>query len=160
MSSTQIPLLINGQSITTPKSFPVISPITHKELHTASAASLSDADAAVSAASSAFQSWRNTKPAYRRELLFKVADLLEAHKDELSEAMKNECAADDLWAGFNAKTGADITRDVGGRLASVLEGKIPECAEQDMHALVYKDPYGVVLAIAPWYFYLASTLIQ
>lgn len=48
---------------------------------------LADADAvdeAVECAHAAFDGWRRTRPARRRELLLKLADLIEAHRDEFA----------------------------------------------------------------------------
>jgi acyl-CoA reductase-like NAD-dependent aldehyde dehydrogenase len=45
---------------------------------------------------------------------------------------------------------ADMLRDVAGRLSGIM-GHIPNCEEEGTQALILKEPYGVVLGIAPWY---------
>ena len=51
--------------------------------------------------------------------------------------------------GINAAQ--QLLREIGGRIESALEGFVPVTAEEGTHAMMLKEPYGVVLAIAPWY---------
>lgn len=44
----------------------------------------------------------------------------------------------------------EILRDVSGRIFSALSGEIPICQAEGTSALIVKEPYGVVLGIAPW----------
>lgn len=77
-----VPLLINGKDVVTETTFPVVSPATHKQIWLSSSASLSDVDAAISAAQAAFPSWTKTKPQVRRNILLKAADILEKRAEE------------------------------------------------------------------------------
>lgn len=43
-----------------------------------------------------------------------------------------------------------MLRDVAGRTTGVM-GAIPETSVEGTGAFVFKEPYGVVLGIAPWY---------
>ena len=43
----------------------------------------------------------------------------------------------------------DILKDVAGRISS-LSGSMPATNQEGVSALVYKEPFGVILAIAPW----------
>ena len=44
---------------------------------------------------------------------------------------------------------AEMIRDCAGRISSVTKGFVPR-TEDGVGAIVYKEPYGVVLGIAPW----------
>ncbi|KAF2090213.1 aldehyde dehydrogenase [Saccharata proteae CBS 121410] len=144
-----VPLLINGQDVTTENTFPVESPVSHSTIWTSSSASASDTDAAIAAASAAFPSWARSKPRERRAILLKAADLLEQRKDEYSGYMSQEMGAGEIFTGFNNSTAAELIRDVAGRTAAIM-GSIPICQDEGTSALVLKEPFGVVLAIAPW----------
>lgn len=64
--------------------------------------------------------------------------------------MKLETGAASPFAdGFNVPKCADMLRDVAGRLTSI-QGTIPSCEQEGTSALIVKEPFGVVLAIAPW----------
>ncbi|KAL6702798.1 hypothetical protein ACN47E_000934 [Coniothyrium glycines] len=148
--SHTVPLLINGKEVTTSTTFTVVSPASHKTLWQSSSASLEDADAAVAAAKAAFPAWTRVKPAAKRAIFFKAADIIESRAEELAAYMDMETgAAPSFSSGFNIPGTVGMLRDVGGRLSGVM-GHIPSCAEEGTSALVVKEAYGVVLAIAPW----------
>lgn len=80
----------------------------------------------------------------------KAADIIDARAAELGDYMKLETGATSPFAdGLNIPKCADVLRDVAGRLTSI-QGTIPSCEQEGTSALIVKEPYGVVLAIAPW----------
>jgi acyl-CoA reductase-like NAD-dependent aldehyde dehydrogenase len=145
-----IPLLINGKEKTSTSTFPVESPVSHTTLWSCSSASSDDVDAALAAASAVFPAWSKTKPGERRTILLKAADLLEQRAEELKLHLQQETGATEAFASFNIATTAELFRDTAGR-CSTIAGSIPVCQEEGTSALILKEPYGVVLAIAPWY---------
>lgn len=68
----------------------VISPVTEDVVTEFRAASAAQVDASVRAARTAFDSGVWNDPAKRKEILIKFADLIEAHRDELMEALMTE----------------------------------------------------------------------
>jgi acyl-CoA reductase-like NAD-dependent aldehyde dehydrogenase len=145
-----VPLLINGKEVTTKTTFSVTSPTTQKEVWLSSSASLDEVSAATSAAQAALPDWSKTKPAAKRAIFMKAADIIDARAEELAEYMKIETGAASQFAiGFNVPKCADMLRDVAGRLSTVM-GSIPTCEQEGTSALIVKEPIGTVLAIAPW----------
>jgi acyl-CoA reductase-like NAD-dependent aldehyde dehydrogenase len=145
-----VPLLINGQEATTATTFPVISPASHKEIWRASSASLEDVSSAIGAAKNAFPTWSRMKPAARRDILLKAADIFLSRAKELGGYMQDETGAEaGFSSGFNVPLAVEMFKDVAGRISSI-SGTLPVCSEEGTGALVVKEPYGVVLAIAPW----------
>ncbi|CAN9128161.1 unnamed protein product [Alternaria alternata] len=145
-----VPLFINGKEVTTKTTFPVTSPSSHKQVWTSSAASLEDVKSAVSAAKAAFPTWSKMKHSAKRNIFLKAADVIDARAEEFADYMKIETGAADMFSnGFNVPKMADMLRDVAGRLSAVM-GHIPSCEEEGTSALIVKEPYGVVLGIAPW----------
>ncbi|KAF2822532.1 salicylaldehyde dehydrogenase [Ophiobolus disseminans] len=149
-TSLIVPLLIDGKEIISETTFTVTSPVSHEQIWQSSSASLEDAEAATSAAQAAFPAWSKMKPAEKRAIFMKAADVVDARATELGEYMKIETGAASPFAdGFNVPKMADMLRDVAGRLSTVM-GHIPTCEEEGTSALIVKEPLGVVLAIAPW----------
>ncbi|CAG7924480.1 unnamed protein product [Penicillium olsonii] len=148
--SFPIPLLINGESVTTPKTFPIISPYTNTKIWESSSASPDDALRAVEAANAAFPSWSATKPTVRRDILLKAADLLEARLDTNASYMRQEMGADvGASAGFVVPLAIRMLRDIAGRITSIC-GSVPVVETEGQSAIVYKEAMGVILGIVPW----------
>src|SRR5215831_6968000 len=89
-------LLINGKWVdsTSGKTFPTVNPATGEVITQVAEADAPDVDKAVSAARAAFETgpWRKKLSASQRgNLMYKLADLLEKHADELAqlEALDN-----------------------------------------------------------------------
>lgn len=82
-------LLIDGRWVNAAegKFFDVLDPSSGQRLTTASAGDATDIDLAVAAARRAFEDseWSRMKPVDRERLLHRLADLIEAHADELAE---------------------------------------------------------------------------
>lgn len=145
-----VPLLINGAEVHTDTTFDVTSPGTSENIWHASSVSKDDAIKAVEAAQAAFRSWSRAKPAFRRDIFLRAADILEGRKDELGQYMMDETGAEESFAkGFNAGLSTDMLREAAGKVSGIM-GSIPVCAEEGTSALVYKEPFGVILSIAPW----------
>jgi acyl-CoA reductase-like NAD-dependent aldehyde dehydrogenase len=145
-----VPLIINGQDVLSTERFEVVSPDTRETLWSCSSATRELADAAVAAAAAAFPAWSSTKASVRRAIFLRVADILESRTPELQQCMAQEIGAVQPFLSVNTSLSAELLRDLAGRISSALSGKIPVCEEDGTHALVVREPYGVVLGIAPW----------
>jgi acyl-CoA reductase-like NAD-dependent aldehyde dehydrogenase len=146
-----VPLVINGKDVVTNKTFTRIGPLEDKPIWTASAASVSDANAAADAAQAAFASWSKTKPPYRRDIFLRAAEVMERRRTELGEYMRQEIGANQDYQNFIIGLSIEGLKDTAGRIAEACTGSIPDSVHEGMRAMVYKRPYGVVLGIAPWY---------
>ncbi|KAK4217038.1 salicylaldehyde dehydrogenase [Rhypophila decipiens] len=144
-----VPFLINGENVHPERSFDVTNPATGKVVHRSGSASEVEVQAAVDAAAQAFKTWKKTTPQQRRNIFLKVADNLESRKEELAKYMMEETGCPQQWADFNLMTAKDFLYDVGGRISSV-EGSYPATNNPETGAIVLREPFGVVLAIAPW----------
>lgn len=145
-----IPLQINGQEIKTKTTFKVVNPGTDTVLWNCSSASKSDALQAAEGAQLEFAAWSKVKAATRRDIFLRAADIVASRADELIEYLRLETGAAEPWAAFNINGSIEQLRDVAGRVMNVV-GQVPLCDKEDRSAMVLKEPYGVVLGIAPWY---------
>ncbi|KAK4626488.1 Vanillin dehydrogenase [Fulvia fulva] len=147
--SGPVPLWIDGKEVTTSTTFDVDSPTNSQKLWTSSSASVKEAQQACEAAQKAFKPWSKTKPGKIWQILTKAADILEARKEEAAKYMMEETGALRPFADFNITTTIDNLRDVAGRPADI-HGIIPPTKADGQAALVFKEPYGAILGIAPW----------
>ena len=149
-SSHTVPLYIDGKEFVAKNSFPVVSPSTGKTLWQASSASAKDAIIAVEAAEKAFPSWSKTKPGFRRDVFLKAAVLIEQREKECLSYIMEETGAVEAFSKLNTSVTTEMFRDVAGRIEEALHGEIPVCQDENTHAMLVKEPYGVVLGISPW----------
>ena len=147
--SAPLPLWIDGKEASTPTTFDVYSPSTGDKVWSSCGATAKEATEAVESAQRAFKSWRKTKPAERRQILLKAADIMEARRAELKEYMALETGALDGFSEFNVSTTVEVFRNVAG-LVSNINGAIPQTQTPGTGAFVFKEPYGVIYGMAPW----------
>ena len=145
-----VPIWIAGKEVTTSLTFPVNSPATSEIIYHSSSASVTDAISAVEAASAAFPSWSKTKPIFRRNILLRAADLLEQRLNEAAQYQVEETGISEaISKGFMVPTAVEMLRDTAGRISGIM-GAIPVAQGDGTGALVWKEPFGVNLGIAPW----------
>lgn len=148
-------LLINGQWVDSAsgKTFETLNPTTGEVIAEVAEADKADVDRAVSAARAAFDSgpWSNMAAAERGRLLYKLADLIEKHQDELAalETLDNGKPISD---SKNADLPLSIAcyRYYAG-WADKIEGKtIP--VNGPYFCYTRHEPVGVCGQIIPWNF--------
>lgn len=127
----------------------VRNPATGEVLGEVPASSAADIDAAVVAATAAFDGWGGLTPRARSEILHKVADIVDDNIDELSEL---ECLNVGKPVGI-VEFEMDLTKDNWRFFASAcrfLEGKAAGEYMEGYTSMVRRDPIGVVGSITPW----------
>ena len=142
-------LIIGGEDAATSGAFDVYESTTGNVVHSAPAATVEQAVAAVETAEKAFDSWRESTPIERRTILNKAVEILQKRKDELVDAMVRETGAKPSWCAFNVKTGIEFVMENAG-LVTQVKGDILQSNDKGTLAFVFKEPVGVVLGIAPW----------
>ncbi|HEY8186067.1 MAG TPA: aldehyde dehydrogenase family protein, partial [Pyrinomonadaceae bacterium] len=151
----EYPLVIGGERITTDAKLDSINPANRTQIvGRFQKATKELANKAVESAYEAFQTWKNTSPQERAELLFRVAAILRQRKDELSAWMIHEVAK--TWPEADGDTAEAIDfLEFYGREILRYAGDQPlvKIAGEESH-LDY-IPLGVVAVIPPWNFPLA-----
>ena len=145
---------IHGQWLTAPDHYPVINPATGETLAQVAKGGADLAEQAVSSASQAYLTWRQTTAKHRAQVLRRWADLMMTHQEDLAQLL-------------TAEQGKPLSESRGevAYAASFLEwfaeegkrayGDIIPSHKPDARILVLKEPVGVVAAITPWNFPLA-----
>ena len=133
--------------------FETINPATDEVITSVARCGAADVDRAVAAARRVFQdgSWSRCAPEQRKEVLFRLAALVEEHNEELAvlESIDSGKTITDCLAE-TGKDAADYFRWYA-ELADKTFGKVANTG-QDALALVVKEPVGVVGAVVPWNF--------
>ncbi len=120
-------------------------------------ASADDVAAAVDAGRRAYPAWRKLPMVKRGEILYKAANLLEAHLDEVAQAMTREEGKTLVEARGETARGVAILRYYAGE-ASQPEGEVYPTALPDRMLYTRREPLGVVGLITPWNFPVAIPL--
>ncbi|KAJ4175522.1 hypothetical protein NW755_014872 [Fusarium falciforme] len=147
--SGPVPLILDGKHACLDETFDVIRPDTGKTASKSSNAGVTQALSAVRAAATAFDSWSSTAPGERRKVFLNAANIIDQRELELKQYMKAETSCDEAWADFNLYAAKGHVLDCAGRIMTVV-GSIPTLEDSDVGALIVKEPYGVILAMAPW----------
>ncbi|KAK8016311.1 aldehyde dehydrogenase family protein [Apiospora rasikravindrae] len=149
MADYVVPFIIDGKEVRPSATFDVVSPSTGKLVHKCGVATTEHAKAAVEAASRALPAWRDITPSKRRDYLLKTADIMERRRDELAGYLIDATGCTQDWADLNIDGSVDQIKDIAGRISSQC-GAVPSLADPSVGAMVLKEPFGVVFAIAPW----------
>ena len=112
-------------------------------------ASPEDVDAAVQAARAAFPAWRALPGDKRRDLMLKMAQVLEQHVPDLSALMTIENGSPTMMTPFMVADAAQKFRYFGG-WADKIHGRTIKTWGGPAHDYAEYEPYGVVGAIVPW----------
>ncbi|HEX9038646.1 MAG TPA: aldehyde dehydrogenase family protein [Ktedonobacterales bacterium] len=149
-------MLIGGQWVeaASGKTYETYNPATGKVLAQVAEGGREDAERAVKAARAAFESgpWPKMTPSQRGRLLWKVADLIEEHADELAmlETLDNGKPIRYSKASDVPLT-ADHFRYFAG-WATKIEGDTVPVSIPNMFTYTLREPLGVVAQIIPWNF--------
>jgi acyl-CoA reductase-like NAD-dependent aldehyde dehydrogenase len=118
-----------------------------------------DIDRAVDAARAALATWRKTSPLERAAVLWRLADLIEAHTEELAFLETLDTGKPLSHArSYDLKSAINQFRYMSG-LAARINGHLTPLATQPggrYHSFIRLEPVGVVAAIIPWNFPLAG----
>jgi phenylacetaldehyde dehydrogenase len=132
---------------------PVTNPSTGEVFAQAAAGEAADIDAAVAAARRAFEAgpWSKMPPAGRQRLLWRLAELIDAHADELALLeVFNTGKPLKIARMFDVGLSAECLRYNAG-WATKLQGATRDVSlPGNWHAYTLREPVGVAGLIVPW----------
>jgi acyl-CoA reductase-like NAD-dependent aldehyde dehydrogenase len=145
-------LLIGGERVPAAdgRTFDSLNPATGEVFRTVAEAGPEDADRAVRAAVHAFEDWGARTPIQRATVLYRFADLIEEHADELALIETRDMGmaiGDARWCAGNA---AAVMRYYAGAIDKFFGSTIP--VDRDGIVLTFREPIGVTALITPWNF--------
>lgn len=151
----RVRLLIGGTWIDSGSGeFTTSDPATNEIIGISPEASQSDVDAAVDAARTALNDpqWRDMSPAQRGKLLWRIADLIDEHADELAE-LETRDQGQPLAVARTANIGgsAEHFRYFAG-WCTKIEGSTQPLSWPNVLHYTRREPVGVCALITPWNF--------
>ena len=151
MQKLQTKLLINGQFVIGEgAAISVLNPSTGGEIAQVNEASLAQIEAAASAATSAFKTWKKTTPAQRGTMLLALADAIDANAIAFAELESQNCGKPYLAAlNDEMPAVADVFRFFAGAIRTMTGSLAGEYLPEHT-SMIRRDPLGVVASIAPW----------
>lgn len=144
--------VIGGQSVeaSTDAVSDILNPSTGKVFAQAPISGAHDVDAAYAAASAAFIDWSETTPGERQKLVLKIADIFEAHADELVD-IESENTGKPIAVTMSEEIPPmiDQIRFFAGA-ARILEGRSTGEYMRGMTSMIRREPIGVIGQVTPW----------
>ncbi|GAB3457755.1 aldehyde dehydrogenase [Streptomonospora sediminis] len=131
-----------------PETFATVDPTTEEVLTQLGVAGPAEVDAAVQAAQRAFEGWAAVSPQARARILRQIADVVEAHREELAALDSLDMGAPSALAGFMVDHAVEVYRHYAG-WPTKLTGHTTAAGPGQLHYTL-RRPIGVVGAIIAW----------
>ena len=144
-------LLINGKLVQGQgREEQIINPATGEVVCTVNEAAPDQVDAAVKAATAAFDTWRETTPKERGDILLGIANWIEENGETLAQLESTNCGKPINGARNDEIPAiADVFRFFAGAIRQQT-GPLAGEYLQGFTSFIRRDPIGVVASIAPW----------
>lgn len=144
---------INGEWVGTngKDSSVIINPANGKKIASVVRATPQDVEAAIAAAraaAAADSEWRSLSPGNRSKLLHKVADRIDAKRDEIARIETQNQGKTLFDANFDVELGAGFFRSMAS-MTGALGGQTFDTMP-GLHTMTIREPLGVCAIIAPW----------
>jgi acyl-CoA reductase-like NAD-dependent aldehyde dehydrogenase len=148
-------MLIGGswQEASDGKTFETLDPSNAQPLATVPEATEKDVDAAVDAARAAFDSgeWSELPPAARAKMIWRIAELIDEHMDELTELETRDQGKPISVSKVVIPGVAEHFRYYAGWVTKI-EGETPPLSIPGVFHYTLREPVGVCALITPWNF--------
>ena len=146
-------------SATSGKTFDVINPATEQVQSQIPHADVEDVDRAIRVARRALEEgpWSSMPPGERGRLLYRLAELIEKHNDELALLDTQDMGKPYHHACQHDAPSAVAFMRFGAGLCDKIRGSQVPCGP-DKHVYMLREPVGVVAGILPWNFPLCMAV--
>ena len=152
-------VFIHGQALASQSTakIAVVNPANGQTIAHIADANLADVDHAVSSSRQGFNTWAHTSPAARAAVLFKLADLLEANREQLAQLETLQSGKlIGISRTFEVEQAAHFLRYYAGWATKItgqtITPSLPSFAGERYSAFTLREPVGVVVGIVPWNF--------
>ncbi|EER18795.1 Aldehyde dehydrogenase, putative [Perkinsus marinus ATCC 50983] len=149
----QTKLFINNEYVSAKsgKTLTSINPVDGTPIEKFEVAGPEDIDIAAKAAREAFETWKASDGSFRRDCLYKLAELIQLHEDRLAELESLDNGKPIVIAkAIDIKLCQKIYKYYAGWADKVLGSVVP--VDGSNMCLTVKEPIGVVGQIIPWNF--------
>lgn len=129
----------------------VLNPSTEEVISRQPAATVEEADEAISAAAAAQKEWAKKPAIERAAYLKKLGEGIRRRRDEFVDIIMREQGKTRTWATVEVDVTADYF-DYMATFARSIEGEIIPSDRRGETIMLFKEPIGVVAGILPWNF--------
>ena len=152
-SSVIVPHWIGGRRVAgnSGRRGPVFNPATGQIAREVDFASIAEVDAAVAAAKAAFPAWRATSLSKRTEIMFRIRNLVEAHRNELAAHLTAEHGKVPSDALGEIARGIENLEFATG-IPNHMKGGFSEQVSTGVDVYQIRQPLGVAAGITPFNF--------
>ena len=130
---------------------PVYNPALGAQIAEVDLASAEEVDRAVAAAKAAFPAWRATSLSRRSEILFRIRESVDKHREEFAELLTLEHGKVFSDAMGEVARGLEVIEYACG-IPTLLKGEYSEQAATGVDVFSIRQPLGVVAGITPFNF--------
>jgi malonate-semialdehyde dehydrogenase (acetylating)/methylmalonate-semialdehyde dehydrogenase len=130
---------------------PVYNPASGEQTGMVSMANASEVDAAIAVANAAWPAWANTPPLRRARVMFKLVELLQRDRKELSAIITAEHGKVLSDADGEVQRGLEVVEFACG-IPHLLKGEYTDQVGTGIDAWSIRQPLGVVAGITPFNF--------
>jgi malonate-semialdehyde dehydrogenase (acetylating) / methylmalonate-semialdehyde dehydrogenase len=130
---------------------PVYDPATGHEQREVLLAEPADVDAAVQAAKTAFESWKDVSITRRARIMFAFRELVNTHMDELARIIASEHGKTVEDAKGEVIRGMEVVEFACG-IPQLMKGEFSEQVSTDIDLHSFRQPLGVCAGITPFNF--------
>ncbi|SME96443.1 MULTISPECIES: aldehyde dehydrogenase family protein [unclassified Pseudomonas] len=136
----------------------IINPASGQQIASIADATNEDVDAAVASSRAAFRgAWARTTPAERGNILLRLAELFQKHREELSQIETLQSGKTiQLSRGFEVDQAIVFLRFYAGAATRIngetISPSLPSLNGECYSAFTRREPVGVVAGIVPWNF--------
>src|SRR3990172_6194641 len=148
-----VPHWIGGARVdgTSGRTGPVYDPATGRIARKGAFASVEEVDAAVAAAKAAFPGWRATSLSKRTDIMFRIRNLVEAHREAIAAFLTAEHGKVPFDAIGEVSRGIENLEFATG-VPHLLKGGFSEQVSGGIDVYQIRQPLGVVAGITPFNF--------
>jgi phenylacetaldehyde dehydrogenase len=154
VETTEPRLFIGGRWVSgsTGETIPTFDPSTGRVIGAVAAGNATDVDLAVSAARVSFErgDWAGLPPSARQKILLRVADLIEADVDRISDLETLNNGMPLSKARGHVLFAAEFFRYFAGWCTKICGSTSQISAPGEYHAYTLREPIGVAGLITPW----------
>jgi malonate-semialdehyde dehydrogenase (acetylating) / methylmalonate-semialdehyde dehydrogenase len=133
------------------RSGPVFNPATGRQTGAVDFATVEDVDRAVATAKEAYATWRAVSISKRADLMFRIRQLLDAHREDIAKILTREHGKVLTDATGEVARGLEVVEFACG-IPTLLKGGFTEQASTGIDVYQIRQPLGVVAGITPFNF--------
>ncbi len=155
MTDTQPKLLVAGKWVETSKTMPVRNPYDDSRITEVPVAGPGEVEAAITGAQAGFDEMRRLPAHKRTKVLYRCAELMEQHQQELTDTIIKESGKPRRYAGAEVKRAVQTLRFAAEEAKRIHGETVPMDAapgSEKRRGFFIRQPLGVIAAITPFNF--------